>query len=158
QLEGRFGPRREAELERRKAIIADLKALAESDQLSGAAARVREAQSQWTPAVSARRSVEQALWTEFRATCDAVFARIGALRNAAADQQRAAAQAGAAACERIEALAQRLAEPVASNAATIGASLEEGRAELARLRREYQQAPRPARNEEGQLNSRFKAA
>jgi hypothetical protein len=158
QLEQRFDPRREGEVTRRKALIAELSALAQSDQLSGAAARVRDAQAQWAPAVSAPRKVEQALWTEFRAACDAVYARLHAVRNAAAEQQRAATQAGAAVVDRIDALAQTLELPAEGDATALSLSLEAARTQLAKLRREYSQAPRPQRGDDRQLNARFKDA
>src|SRR5262249_14517583 len=47
KLEQRFEPRRASEVARRKALIAELAALAQSDRLEGAAARVRDAQAQW---------------------------------------------------------------------------------------------------------------
>jgi hypothetical protein len=106
RLEARFAPRRDDEIARRKAVIAELTALAQSDDISHAIGRVKEAQAHWTPAVSARRGVEQALWNDFRAACDAVFARARAARDSAAEERRGAAQAGVSACERIEALAQ----------------------------------------------------
>ena len=158
QLEQRFEPRRESEVTRRKALIAELSALAQSDQLGGAAARVRDAQAQWTPAVSAPRKVEQTLWTEFRAACDAVYARLHAVRNAAAEEQRAAAQAGVAVCDRIDALAQSLATPPDGDATALAASLEDARTQLAKLRREYSQAPRSQRGDDRQLSARFKDA
>ena len=64
QLRSAFGASAAERGARRKARASQSSsALAQSDQLAGAAARVRDAQARWAPAVSAPRKVEQALWT-----------------------------------------------------------------------------------------------
>jgi hypothetical protein len=157
-LDGRFDAKRTDELERRRGLIADLKALLAANDLGEGPARVRAAQTQWSPAVSARRSVEQTLWQEFRAACDEIYARLHARRNAAAEEQRAATNLASALCERAEALARDLEATPAEDGAVLAAAISRGRAELSALRGEFAQAPRAPRGAEAKVGQRFRSA
>jgi hypothetical protein len=155
-IEQRLAPRRDAEIARRKAVIAELTALAKSDDLRDAPARVKHAQAQWAPAVSARRSVEQALWTEFRAACDAVFARLRELRGAADGAQQAALRTAVSLCEGVEALARALEERGPDD--DVAALIAQTQAKLAELRREQSRAPGLPPAEGRRMGARFREA
>ncbi|MCB1877014.1 MAG: DUF349 domain-containing protein [Chromatiales bacterium] len=78
---------RDKERRRREALIRRVKELAEAEDLAQAIQQTKDAQAQWRPTVDGPRKQEQALWTEFRAACDAVFQRRDSERQAA-DQER----------------------------------------------------------------------
>lgn len=74
-LESHLGPERERCLAARRALIENITALAGADDLEQAIAQTKQAQRQWRPTVLAPPAEERRLWREFRAACDAVFAR-----------------------------------------------------------------------------------
>ncbi len=89
----------------RMALIEQLEALADSDDLEAAKATVREAQKAWHLSVSGKRSVEQAMWKRFKAAGDAVFAREKERINQANEQTRTLLQTKVDICEQLEQLA-----------------------------------------------------
>jgi hypothetical protein len=98
-------PERERELQRRRDLIQQVKALANSEDWRAAIESAKQAQAEWHPSVQASPQVEQALWRKFRAACDAVFER-RKIEQQAAERERQTNLAGRIAlCEEIEALA-----------------------------------------------------
>ncbi len=89
----------------RLALIEQLEALADSDDLEAAKAAVREAQQAWQLTVSGKRSVEQAMWKRFKAAGDAIFAREKARINQANEQTKTLLQTKVSICEQLEQLA-----------------------------------------------------
>ena len=90
----------------RMALIEQLEALADSDDLRAAMATVREAQKAWRLTVSGKRSVEQAMWKRFKAAGDAIFAREKSRIRAANETTNQLLQQKAAICEALEKLAE----------------------------------------------------
>ena len=66
---------RDSEKERRERLIRQVRRFATEPDLQVAISETLAAQQKWKPLVTASRSVEQRLWKEFRAACDAVFER-----------------------------------------------------------------------------------
>ncbi|WP_295541551.1 DUF349 domain-containing protein [uncultured Thiohalocapsa sp.] len=102
-LEGRFrkslrrldealDAERERNLAERRALIAQMQQLVDAPDLRAAMESAKALQRQWQPTVTGRKRDENALWQEFRAAADAVFARREAAqraRNAELDQNLA---------------------------------------------------------------------
>ncbi|MEO0973952.1 MAG: DUF349 domain-containing protein, partial [Pseudomonadota bacterium] len=103
-----LAPVRDAELERRREVVARLSEIAQGDDLRGAADLAKRAQAEWTPLVRAARKVEQALWTDFRAACDQIFERLRERRERQQGERDAALLDAQAACKRIEQVATQL--------------------------------------------------
>lgn len=68
EQQGKFSGRKEK-------LIEEAKALVESDDLNAAMDRVKALQVEWKNAGNSDRRTEQALWEQFRAAADAVFAK-----------------------------------------------------------------------------------
>jgi hypothetical protein len=141
-LRERLEPRWKENVARKEAIVAEARALADpSVPAPQAASRAKALQQAWKDVDVVPRSVDRKLWSEFRAACDAVFARLGELREAEQD-----ARAGAIA--RVEALTRAVTEGTAaatdreSLAALPLRELEEAVATL-----EGQRGPRPSRQQ-----------
>ncbi|MFO1429660.1 MAG: DUF349 domain-containing protein [Candidatus Competibacteraceae bacterium] len=97
---------REKELQRRRSLIEQVQQLAGSDDVHAAVEKAKQAQTQWHPTVQAGRREEQALWHQFRAVCDAVFARREAAQQAADAERQANLARKSELCEEIERLAE----------------------------------------------------
>ena len=104
-FETHLAARRGSEKARREALIAQVEALAQEDDLAKALAATRAAQAAWRPDVSCPSRVEQALWRRFRAACDAVFARQKAQANAHRREEREHLAYRQQLCAEAEALA-----------------------------------------------------
>lgn len=89
RLDARLGAEREREVQRRRQIIHHIQAMAENPDLRAAIEAAKHAQAEWHPTVQTSPRQEQTLWKEFRAACDAVFAR-RQLEQQAADTERQA--------------------------------------------------------------------
>ncbi|MEJ2308314.1 MAG: DUF349 domain-containing protein [Gammaproteobacteria bacterium] len=66
---------RDSEKQRRERLIKQVTRLATEPDLQTAIDETIAAQEKWKPLVTASRGVEQRLWKQFRAACDAVFER-----------------------------------------------------------------------------------
>jgi hypothetical protein len=66
---------RDSEKQRRERIIKQVARLADEPDLQTAIDETLAAQEKWKPLVTASRGIEQRLWKQFRAACDAVFDR-----------------------------------------------------------------------------------
>lgn len=74
-FEEKLGAIRDSEKTRRERLIKQVARLAEEPDLKTAIDETLAAQEKWKPLVTASRGVEQRLWKQFRAACDAVFDR-----------------------------------------------------------------------------------
>ena len=82
---------RTAEVDRRKALIAEARQLTQSTDLGNAIGDIKRLQGLWrSPPGAPRllRGTEQKLWREFREICDAVFARRDAQRDEQSRQRK----------------------------------------------------------------------
>lgn len=76
-------------IERKQALIDEARALAAAGDLKPAIERAKAIQREWKDAGLTPQRVDRALWKDFRAACDAVFARLGDER----EQRNAGARA-----------------------------------------------------------------
>jgi hypothetical protein len=104
RLDSHLGRERERELRRRRALIAQIEALAGAEDARAASREVKQAQKDWKPTVQADKRTEQALWQQFRTACDAVFNRIGEQREASERERQAGLQRRQTLCDELEAL------------------------------------------------------
>ena len=102
QLDAHLDQERERSLQRRRELIQQIKALADSPDLNVAVETVKRLQTEWRPTVQASRREEQALWKQFRAACDAVFERRRGERQAVEQERQANLARKAALCQEIE--------------------------------------------------------
>jgi exonuclease SbcC len=86
RYEEKLGSIRESEKLRRERLIKQVQRYASEPDLQAAISETLAAQQKWKPLVTASRSIEQRLWKEFRAACDAVFERRSA-QNAELDRE-----------------------------------------------------------------------
>ncbi|MEE4383583.1 MAG: DUF349 domain-containing protein [Pseudomonadales bacterium] len=141
-LRERLEPRWKENVARKEAIVAEARSLADpSVPAPQAASRAKGLQQAWKDVDVVPRSVDRKLWSEFRAACDAVFARLGELREAEQD-----ARAGAIA--RVEALTRNVTEGTAAavdREALAALPLRELEEALSAL--EGQRGPKPSKQE-----------
>jgi exonuclease SbcC len=104
RLESHLGKERERELRRRRALIMEVEQLATAPDCRAAGRAVKQAQSQWKPAVLAAPQLEQSLWKQFRSACDAVYTRIREQREAIDADQQTNLERKIALCKDLEAL------------------------------------------------------
>jgi exonuclease SbcC len=104
RLEAHLGAERERELRRRRALIARVEELANAPDLRSASVEVKEVRKRWKPTVQAAPGVEQTLWGQFQAACDAFFSRISAEREAADAERRSKLDKKTALCEELATL------------------------------------------------------
>ncbi|MDG4551213.1 MAG: DUF349 domain-containing protein [Candidatus Contendobacter sp.] len=147
QLDERLNAERDREFQRRQQLIQRLRTLAEGADLRGAVEAAKKAQAEWHPTVQALPRQEQALWKEFRAVCDQVFARRQAEQQAADTERQDHLQRKRDLCAEIEALAT--AEPK---------QLTEARARLQAIQHEWETTGPVPRVEQRALDQRFEAA
>ena len=103
-LDSHLAPERNRELRRRKALIASIEELSRASDLRTASREVKNAQKHWKPTVTLPRKEEQALWTQFRQACDAVYDRLRDERNSADKERQTNLQRKQAICEQLESL------------------------------------------------------
>ena len=142
-VEERLGAARQAEMDRREALISEAQALREAPQLGGAIKAVVALQAKWKDgglSVEFARPVEQALWQRFRGACDAVFARRDAQRDARSaerakrefEQSRQQSERKEQAARRLDAARNRFVLLAANSALAAAqasaATLDKGRA------------------------------
>jgi hypothetical protein len=95
-------------IERKQALVEEARALVAQEDLKQAIERAKAIQREWKDAGLTPQRVDRALWKDFRAACDAVFARLGEereQRNAGARERAVQRQAQERA--RAEAAAER---------------------------------------------------
>lgn len=147
QLDERLEAERSREFQRRQHLIQQVQALVENPDLRAAIEAAKKAQAEWHPTVQALPRQEQALWKEFRAACDAVFARRQAEQQAADTERQDHLQRKRELCAEIEALA------------AVGPDqLTQARARLQAAQHEWEAAGPVPRAEQRTLDQRFEAA
>ena len=85
-------------------LCRQVESLMQVEDLAVAARQLREAQARWKQVASAPREQSQALWTRFKAACDAVRARCDVYFAARSGEQAANQSRKQALCEQAEAL------------------------------------------------------
>lgn len=151
-IEVHLDARRQAEIERREALIATVEGIPENADLRDAIRIAKNAQRDWKPLVQADRKTERQLWTRFRTACDAIFERRKS-QIEAADQERAHHLAEKkAVCDQIE---QLIAQVGQDEQATAPA---EARRQLNRLRSGWQRIGPVPRDEQRAIDQRFRGA
>ena len=147
QLDERLDAERNREFQRRQQLIQQVQALADSPDLRVAIETAKRAQAEWHPTVQALPRQEQALWKEFRAACDTVFARRQAEQQAADTERQDHLQHKRELCAELEALAT--VEPE---------QLTEARARLPTIQQEWDTAGPVPKAEQRALDQRFENA
>jgi len=79
-------------IEAKKALVEEAKALVETEDLKQAIDRAKAIQREWKQTGLTPQRVDRPLWKEFRKTCDAIFARLGEERNQRNAEARARAE------------------------------------------------------------------
>jgi len=79
-------------IEAKKALVEEAKALVETEDLKQAIDRAKAIQREWKETGLTPQRVDRPLWKEFRKTCDAIFARLGEERNQRNAEARARAE------------------------------------------------------------------
>ncbi|MBL8251200.1 MAG: DUF349 domain-containing protein [Candidatus Competibacter sp.] len=125
RLDARLSVEREREIQRRQQLIQHVQSLLESPDLRAAIEAAKRAQAEWHPTVQAPPRQEQALWKEFRAICDAVFARRQSEQQAADAERQTNLAQRLSLCEEIEALATVEHEQLAAAQARLQAAQQE---------------------------------
>ncbi|MDG4594926.1 MAG: DUF349 domain-containing protein [Candidatus Contendobacter sp.] len=147
QLDDRLGAERDRELQRRRQLIQQVRARAEGADLRAAIEAAKKAQAEWHPTVQALPRQEQALWKEFRAVCDQVFARRQAEQQSADSERQDHLWRKRDLCAEIEALATAGPEQLA-----------EARARLQAIQHEWEAVGSVPKAEQRALDQRFEAA
>ena len=147
QLDERLDAERNRELQRRQQLIQQVRVLAESPDLRAAIETTKRAQAEWHPTVQALPRQEQALWKEFRAACDVVFARRQTEQQAADTERQNHLQHKRELCAEIEALTTVNPEQLA-----------EARARLQTIQQEWEATGPVPRTEQRALDQRFESA
>lgn len=104
RLDSRLGAERDREIQRRQQLIHRIQSMIESSDLRAVIETAKGAQAEWHPTVQASPRQEQALWKEFRAACDAVFARRQLEQKAADTERQANLSRRLELCSAVEAL------------------------------------------------------
>jgi hypothetical protein len=105
-LDTRLDAERDRELQRRQQLVDQVRAMAENPDLRAAIETAKRAQAEWHPTVQASPRQEQALWKDFRAACDAVFARRQLEQQTADHERQANLSRRLELCAEVEALAR----------------------------------------------------
>lgn len=147
QLEDRLSAERNREIQRRQQLIQRVQALAEHPDLRAAIDTAKKAQAEWHPTVQALPRQEQALWKEFRAACDQVFARRQAEQQAADTERQDHLRHKRELCAELEALAAVDLDQLAA-----------ARARLQAIQHEWETTGPVPRTEQRALDQRFEAA
>ncbi|MBK8752057.1 MAG: DUF349 domain-containing protein [Candidatus Competibacteraceae bacterium] len=148
RLEERLSIERDHELQRRQQLIQRVQALVDSPDLRTAIETAKKAQAEWHPAVQASPRQEQVLWKEFRAACDAVFARRHAEQQAVDAERQGHLQRKRELCAEIETLA----------ATSDPEQRDQARARLQIAQQEWEATGPVPKAEQRSLDQRFEAA
>lgn len=105
RLDARLDAERDREVQRRQQLIQRVQSMVENPDLRAAIDAAKHAQAEWHPTVQAAPRQEQALWKEFRAACDAVFARRQLEQQAADSERQSNLSRRLELCAEVEALA-----------------------------------------------------
>lgn len=148
RLDTHLDVERERELQRRQQLIQQVQALADSPDLRAAIETAKRAQAEWQPTVQGSSRQEQALWKDFRAACDAVFARRHAEQQAADTARQANLTRKLGLCEEVESFALIDREQLAQAITRLQAAQHEWQTI----------GPTMPRTEQRALDQRFEAA
>ncbi|HLA79484.1 MAG TPA: DUF349 domain-containing protein [Vicinamibacteria bacterium] len=132
-------------LEKKRALIAQVEALQESTTWEQAVADAKRLQAEWKAAGPVRRSQSEALWQRFRAACDVVFDRYQKRDQLTLAAARAACEA---LLSRMEGLLKSAGESGAADLAD----------QVQALLADWRRLPELPRNPGTDLQSRFFAA
>lgn len=102
QLNGRIKGNQQSNLEQKQALLTQVQALSELEDIKQAMDRAITLQQQWKGIGATFRKHEQLLWQQFRAACDSVFSRRDQEREAQRVQQDAQLQHASALIKQIE--------------------------------------------------------
>jgi exonuclease SbcC len=148
RLDAQLAEERERNQALKRDLIARVEALRSEADLPKAIQEVKRLQGLWHSTVPARQQEENRLWQQFRAGCDAVFARRREQQQAHTAELTANLEQREAICRDADGLATGEAEPE---------DLADALRELDRRWRETAALPLP-RQAVGQLNQRWQAA
>ena len=146
-METHLSAERTREFQRRQALVQQVQALIESPELRPAIETAKRAQAEWHPTVQSSPRQEQALWKEFRAACDAVFARRELEQQAAATERQSNLSRRLALCAEVEALAD-----------IDSSQLGEARVRLETAQQEWQSIGLVPKTDQRSLEQRFETA
>ncbi len=147
RMETHLSAERTREFQRRQALVQQVQALIESPELRLAIETAKRAQAEWHPTVQSSPRQEQALWKEFRAACDAVFARRELEQQAAATERQSNLSRRLALCAEVEALAD-----------IDSSQLGEARVRLETAQQEWQSIGLVPKTDQRSLEQRFETA
>jgi len=147
QMDQHLGAERDRELQRRQQLIQQVQALVDSPDLRAAVETAKKAQLEWHPTVQALPRQEQALWKEFRAACDQVFARRQAGQQAADSERQDHLRRKQELCAELQALA-----------AVAPDQLAEARVRLHAIEREWATVGAVPKVDQRALDQRFETA
>ena len=108
QLYDKLNQEHERNRQKKLAIVDQAKSLADTSDTSSAIDTAKKLQAQWQTIGQCKRKDDQALWQEFRAACDAVFAKRNQESEALKEERQAAKQ-------NAENIIQQLEEILAKN-------------------------------------------
>lgn len=117
RLERPLSEERERNRAHKQRLLAEMQALAEAPDLRQAVEQAKRLQQQWRTTVPGRHRDENALWQQFRAASDAIFARRNAEHEAHGANLRANLEQREAICRALAALASQDAAAPAKAAA-----------------------------------------
>lgn len=147
RFDAHLSTEREREIQRRQQLIQHVQSMVENPDLRAAIETAKRAQAAWHPSVQTSPRQEQMLWKEFRAACDAVFARRQLEQQAADAERQANLSRRLQLCKEIEALAAIDHEQLSS-----------AQARLQEVEQEWEALGSPPKVEQRALNQRFEAA
>ena len=148
RLDAQLAEERERNQALKRDLIARVEALGSEADLPKAIQEVKRLQGLWHSTVPARQQEENRLWQQFRAGCDAVFARRREQQEAYTAELTANLEQREAICREADGLATGEAEPE---------DLADALRELDRRWRDTETLPVP-RQAVGQLNQRWRTA
>jgi hypothetical protein len=105
-LEEHLELERQRNLAQRKGLIEKVRALMDVEDINKAVDECKQLQTQWQTSVPGKRKFENQIWEEFRAACDAVFARRRQLQEERHAEERQHKEELQRICTELEGLAQ----------------------------------------------------
>ncbi|MGA7981380.1 MAG: DUF349 domain-containing protein [Chromatiaceae bacterium] len=148
RLDDHLAEERERNQALKRDLIAHVEALTGEPDLPKAIQEAKHLQSLWHSTVPARQQEENRLWQQFRAGCDAVFARRREVQEARTAELTANMEQREAICREVEGLAANDAQPE---------ELAKALRELEKRWRDTEALPIP-RQAVGQLSQRWRTA
>ncbi len=104
QISAQLSARRKENRDAKAALVAEAQALLGRDDPMAATREAKTLQQRWKAVGSAGARRDRALWKDFRAACDELFARRDQARDAARAQREAARHEAEEVCAQLEAL------------------------------------------------------